>query len=395
MSVPEEPFVEHTADTGPESQQGEGAEEAVFKVAPEASEGASEQAAQAPQGEPGPDLAGVAGAEPVPSPPEPPPASQPPSPAPKGHRRPSLFWPLVLIGAGVMLLLSNLGYVPWSSWNVLWRLWPVLLIALGVDVLFGRRSMAGALLSGVLMIALFGGVIALIVFAQNIPMLAEWSEPAEWQVEHIAHPLNGIKQATVDIEWTSVPGYLYALEDSNDLIEGDVAYTGELLFDVRGHGSRVDVTLDHQPFPGVWLVPFRTGSRQAGRWDVGLSPDVVFDLSLDAGSGGCDFDLSDLQIESLYLDVGSGQVDLALPPDSSFKADIGGGSGQLTIALPRQVCARIVLDAGSGAFRPDDRFRLLSGERDDDGVWETENCGSADYRIEFQIGQGSGRIVIE
>jgi len=39
-------------------------------------------------------------------------------------RPPSLFWPLVLIGAGVALLLSNLGYLPWQWWNVLWRLWP-------------------------------------------------------------------------------------------------------------------------------------------------------------------------------------------------------------------------------------------------------------------------------
>jgi len=29
------------------------------------------------------------------------------------RRPPSLFWPLVLIGTGVILLLSNLGYLPW------------------------------------------------------------------------------------------------------------------------------------------------------------------------------------------------------------------------------------------------------------------------------------------
>jgi hypothetical protein len=294
-----------------------------------------------------------------------------------------------------MLLLSNLGYVPWSSWNVLWRLWPVLLIALGVDVLLGRRSMAGALVSGLLMIVLIGGAIALIFFAQNIPMLAEWSEPAEWQVEHIEAPLDGVRQAAFDIEWTSVPGYLGVLEDSNNLIEGDVAYSGELVFDVRERKDGVEVTLDHSPLPGVWLGPFHPGPREEDRWEVWLSPDVPLDLTLDSGSGRCDFDLSALQVDGLYLDVGSGTVDLALPSDSSFEAKIKGGSGQLTIALPRQVCARVDLDSGSGAFKPDDRFVLVDGERGDDGVWETENCRSADYRIEFEIDQGSGRIVIE
>jgi len=41
----------------------------------------------------------------------------------------------VLIGAGVLLLLSNLGYLPWQSWNVLWRLWPLLLIGVGVLII--------------------------------------------------------------------------------------------------------------------------------------------------------------------------------------------------------------------------------------------------------------------
>jgi hypothetical protein len=245
------------------------------------------------------------------------------------------------------------------------------------------------------MIALLGGVIALIFFAQNIPVLVEWSEPAEWQVRHIEYPLDGLERAAIDIEWTSVPGYLGVLEDSKALIEGDLAYSGELVFDVRERGDRADVTLDHQPFPEVWLGPFHPGPREENRWEVWLSPDVRLDLTLDSGSGRCEFDLSDLQIDGLRLDAGSGMVDLSLPSDSSFEAQIESGSGPLTIILPRQVCARIDLDSGSGAFRPDDRFVLLEGERGDDGVWETENCGSVDHEIEFEIDQGSGRIVIE
>ena len=44
---------------------------------------------------------------------------------------PRLFWPIILIGVGVILLLNNLGVIMGSPWEVIWRLWPVLLIALG------------------------------------------------------------------------------------------------------------------------------------------------------------------------------------------------------------------------------------------------------------------------
>jgi hypothetical protein len=103
------------------------------------------------------------------------------------RRPPSLFWPLLLISAGVLLLLSNLGYVPWSSWNVLWRLWPLLLIGLGIDALIGRRTTGGMIVSGLLILLLLGGAIALIFLARNIPGLADLSHPVQEQIRHILH----------------------------------------------------------------------------------------------------------------------------------------------------------------------------------------------------------------
>jgi hypothetical protein len=55
---------------------------------------------------------------------------------------------------------------------------------------------------------------------------------------------------------------------------------------------------------------------------------------------------------------------------------------------------RVTLISGSGSFQPDARFTLVSGELDDDGVWETENYASADYKIDLTIDQGSGSIRI-
>ena len=134
--------------------------------------------------------------------------------------------------------------------------------------------------------------------------------------------------------------------------------------------------------------------RENHRWDVKLSPKVVLDLSLDAGSGSCDFDLTDLEISNLLLDLGSGSVDLALPSRGTFKTRIDGGSGSLLIAIPGSVGVRVVLESGSGSFDPGERFRLVEGERNDDGVWETANFDTAEYTIELEIDQGSGSIRI-
>ena len=308
------------------------------------------------------------------------------------RRPPSFFWPLVLVGTGVMLLLSNLGYLPWQSWNVLWRLWPLLLVALGIDVLIGRRSMFGAIVSGVLILLLIGGAVALVLFAQNIPVLVELTQPVEFQIEHIEYPLADVERASIYIDWTSAPGYLSALRDSANLIEGDVAYRGDLTFDVDVRGSQADVKLDSH-FSGPWFGPIGFGDRAQERWDVKLSPNVSLDLNLDAGSGRCDFDLTGLQISDLFLDGGSGSIDLALP-SGTFEARIDGSSGRIAITLSEGVGVRVELDSGSGAFRPDERFRLVEGRRDRDGVWETENFDTAEHTIVLEIDQGSGSISI-
>jgi hypothetical protein len=44
------------------------------------------------------------------------------------------FLPIVMIGVGVALLLSNLGYL---HVDYLWRLWPILIIAVGLKIVFG------------------------------------------------------------------------------------------------------------------------------------------------------------------------------------------------------------------------------------------------------------------
>lgn len=310
---------------------------------------------------------------------------------PKSYRRSrSFFWPLLLIGGGVVLLMSNLGYIPWSSWNVLWRLWPLALVAIGIDIMIGRRSRVGAVLSGILILALMAGAAAVAFFAPDIPYLDKLTQPSQWQTEHIEHPLGEIESATVTIDWTSAPGSLSALNDSPYLIAGDIAFQGDLIFDVNTSRGQANVTVDSH-FSGPWFSPNFIGGPDAA-WEIGLTPDVPLELNLDAGSGSCDFDLSGLQISSLFLDSGSGSIELSLPSESTFEAIIDGGSGSMKILIPDSVGVRVEIESGSGSFQPSERFVFVEGDRDDDGVWETKNFSTAEYTITLEIDQGSGSI---
>ncbi len=314
------------------------------------------------------------------------------APHPPRRRIPSLFWPIVLIVAGILFLLSNLGYLPEPSWNLLWRLWPVILIALGLDVLIGRRSIAGAIISGILIFLLIGGVVLAVFFARNIPLLANLASSPTLQQDFVSHPVDDIEQAVVSIDFAAQQGKLVALDDSPNLIEGDIDYYGDLIFDVTEVGEGAEVELDSIQSAPVFDIDLRN-EPAVGMWDVALHPSVAYDLNLDGGSGGLTLDLSELTVTRFDLDQGSGAIVLSLPEQSTFFGEIDGGSGGVRIVVPETVGLRVILDGGSGAFRTDERFVLVSGDPDD-GIWETENYDDADYQIELDIDQGSGAISI-
>ena len=309
----------------------------------------------------------------------------------KNHR--SFFWPIMLISLGVLLLMSNLGIVAWSTWNMLWRFWPLILVAVGIDVLFGQRSAFGAIISAFLVLALIAVVAGAIFFADKLPILNNLTSEASWQTSHVEHELDDYESANVFIDWTSPPGSLYALSDSDTLIDGDLTYQGELIFDVDSRGDVADVNLDTRLINN-WNITLFQGSPRA-EWEIGLTPEIPLDLSLDTGSGRCDFDLSELMIDDLYLDSGSGSIHMALPEDQSFHFEMDSGSGSVQIDLPEDTGVRVDLDSGSGSFNPGNDYDLVSGEKRGDGTWESDNYDSAKYTIDIDIDQGSGSITFK
>ncbi len=113
------------------------------------------------------------------------------------RRSPGLFWPIIFIGGGVILLLSNLGYLVVNSWAMLWQLWPVLLIVIGLDVMFGRRGLWGSVISAFLALIVIAGVVALLFAAQSNPGILGAQSPilfntdVSQHTEHITTPLAG------------------------------------------------------------------------------------------------------------------------------------------------------------------------------------------------------------
>jgi len=56
----------------------------------------------------------------------------------KARRLSGAVLPLVFIAAGVILLLNSLDIVNWSVWSQISRLWPILVILFGLQLLWNH-----------------------------------------------------------------------------------------------------------------------------------------------------------------------------------------------------------------------------------------------------------------
>jgi len=322
----------------------------------------------------------------------------------KGHYR-SLFWPVFLIGVGVIWLLSNMNLIPQVNVGTLLRLWPVLLIAGGLDLLFGRISPLIGAIIGVLVV----GVVVVVLFAA--PALGLPAAP-EVVTERFVEPIGQATSATITLDLGSPRTTITALSDSENLLDATVQHLGNARLTSSGVENR-RVTLGTTPMSVTF---FDIGSIGPRRWDIGLTPTIPLDLTIDSSSGGGDFDLSDLMLSRLFLDSGSGSVTLRLPAaDDGYNARVDSGSGSVVIDVP---CSNIelrldsgsgsvrvnaaancplrveVLDGGSGSVNVPGNLNQLRGDRNE-GVWESPDYSGAAVRLLIIMeDQGSGSFTV-
>jgi hypothetical protein len=295
-------------------------------------------------------------------------------------RRPSLFWPIILIGVGAIFLLSNLNVITGNPWAIIWRLWPILLIAIGLDILLGHRSSIGSIVGGLIGLAVVGIVLWILIAKPALPGL---NFSGNLQTQHIQAPLNNAQTAKVSIEFATGTNDLKALLDSPNLIEGDLSYYGSIDFTPSTDGVSASIRLSESG--GSFGFPFMGDSGE--QWSISLNTKVAYDLDLNMGVGNSTIDLSKLTLTNGKLNVGVGQVEVRLPSTGKFNFKIDGGVGTLKIRLPSRIGVHIDLDSGLGSFNAGSRLRSIG-----DNVYETDGFSSASDQITLKIDAGIGSI---
>jgi hypothetical protein len=286
--------------------------------------------------------------------------------------------PLILIGLGVLFLLNNLGVLDWSIWEVVFQYWPVLLIAVGLDILVGRRSTAGSLLVGVVMILLIGlGIWWLGPRSLNgMPLTAQT----------INQPLEGATRGEVALSLGVGTLQLEAMQEPEGLIAGTIEtqYLDRL---IRESSKRGDTA--------VFVLRYRDsiGSGQhwarGDHWNVQLNGQVPTNLLIDTGVGTARLNLAELQIPTLGINAGVGDTFVTVPRQGVVNAQISGGVGQVMVTLPQGMAAKVTVNKGLGSITMPPNYVQ------NDNTYTSPGYDTATNRIELSINGGVGNIQVK
>lgn len=301
-----------------------------------------------------------------------------------GYR--SLFWPIVLIGAGIIWLLFNMGVLNQANIAVVFRLWPLLLIIAGLDLLFGRNSpMLGALIG-------LGGLILFIALMFVGPSLG-WVAYAELTEATYTEEVDSAEDYRFVLNAEVADVNITALDNNNQLMNADLSYFGTLDYRANGTSTRELVIEQNADFS----VPFMGGGDQGGEWEIQLNPELPLDIALNLNVGSAVVDLRDMNLVAASFDLDTGSFTLSLP-DGSYSVMIDANVGDTTLDLPEDSAIRIEASADVGDLNMPNYLTRVSGNDDnivgDSGVWESEGFSSAENRIEITFNGDVGSLSV-
>jgi hypothetical protein len=292
------------------------------------------------------------------------------------YRRPSLLGPIVLVGLGLLLLLQNLDYLPNGAWSTVWRLWPALLIVLGLDLWLGRRSALGALLGLGLAIAFVGGAL---LWAFRAPPFG----PAPEAVS-LRQPLDDVERAAVRLDFGSGRLQVAASDDDGALVAGTAAGARET-YTVTPGVAHWELTQRTAP---PFYVPFAIDFSSVD-WDIGLAPGLPLDLSITSRTGEARIDLGGLDVSRLDLETGLSTVSVTFPDHGRIQADISGGAGEVVISIPPDLPARITVSNGITDMSVPARFVRR------DSIYETPGFSTDGDYLDLDLSLGIGSVVVK
>jgi hypothetical protein len=310
-----------------------------------------------------------------------------------------LNWGVFFVTTGALVLAITGGLVTADGLAQLFRLWPVLVIALGVGVLLRatRLRAAGGIVLAVVPALVLGGLL-------GAASLAEWDGFRNVRLDCLDNPPNSTetRQGTfagdtaVDLDLAG--GELVVTTRPYSDWHLDVAARPGFSPDVEATASRLSVTSADRGWGrsdcrnDTWRLELPTAGRldlaaeiAAGEGTLDLAGATLGDVDVVLRAGEARLDLGRATAEGISLRVEAGSAALTLPATGEITVDLNVSAGAAQVCAPEGMGLRVRTQSALASITTPGLVRV--GD-----AWESPDYATAAHHADVTVAVNVGSV---
>ncbi|NCU32140.1 MAG: hypothetical protein EOM23_04235 [Candidatus Moranbacteria bacterium] len=295
-----------------------------------------------------------------------------------------IFWGVLLVGIGVLFLLRNFDIIHFD-WYQIRRLWPLLIILLGIAIL----PVNGFIRILAAFVIIFISGVYLAQYTPKEKSFFSWprqidrqirsekekkkSSKARWSDQLLYESYNtNLKHAVLELD--AIAG-AFIIKDTEEYLlkfekEGNIGEY-ELISEEAGNNAILRLSLEDSQIKKI---------NKTNNATISLHTEPLWDLKIDAAAAKIDFDLQPFKIDRIEIDGGASSMRIKLG-DKHLQTNvrINAGVASVIIEVPESSGCEIYTSTALTK-------RSLSGFfHEDNNTFRTENFDNATNKVFIRI----------
>lgn len=292
------------------------------------------------------------------------------------YRYRSFFWPALLILAGVVALLVNLGQIPLERLGDLLNLWPLILVVIGLELIVRRtvHGVAGDVAAALVVILAVVGAAAYVAVTPSPSAASSMDSSADiGQIDQASLEID-VGAATIDVTGDTSVG--------SDLYRAHIDYSGpQPKVELDRSTGRLRISQAEQ---NVFVFQSRRLALK-----VQLNPSIPWTVTENSGAATETMDLSAVHVTGIQINTGASRDTITLgPPSGAVPVRVNGGALTVHVTRPSGAAASIHVSGGALNVTADGHnFHAIGNV--------TYATTRADDRYEIEINGGACTVTLD
>lgn len=295
----------------------------------------------------------------------------------------NIFWGVILIFAGVLFILQNLGMVHFN-WMAMWRLWPVILVLWGVTII-PIKDWVKIILVLLILAGSLSFMLNKTVAWDNHKTQNEWFDndffedsfdndfddnKRNYSTQTFNIPYEDSSRY-VELRLEAAAGSFKISEDADKLIsfkrKGNSSEYSYILKSIDSN-SVIDIEMEN--------ASINLGKNNTNNVNIALNDIPIWDIGIEAGAAAVDFDLKQFKIRNIDIEGGAASIKIILGDKyDETHLNIEAGASSIIIKIPEESGCKLNLESVFSSKK------IKDFEKTDHGKYRTANFDEAVNKV--------------